>query len=262
MLLLRVDRTTLKAYTPECCSSGEKPKASTHCCGAASGSTTLRGFFGDLTLEKRDDRRDYGEIRMQAIGRVDDDILFVVYTDRGDVRHIISARRANKKERTQWHLFAERWRNPADETQNRSRQDRLDNGGRHPPSHDRGWPRPRGGRCGIYASDSAASTAQTTRYDAGTVCPRFTHSAANAAKLGAGPRPARSGRALAADHCRSQSQGGIQGTGRMIRLWRARCSAARDHQQCPSKSKSGYVNITLALTWKMIGSATSQGGIA
>jgi uncharacterized protein len=66
-------------------------------------------IFGGLTLEKQDDRRAYGEIRMQAIGRVSNDILFVVYTDRGDVRHIISARRANRKERAQWHSFAERW---------------------------------------------------------------------------------------------------------------------------------------------------------
>src|SRR5437667_3313046 len=35
------------------------------------------------TLEKEDDRRDYGEVRMQAIGQVGDDVLFVVYTDRG-----------------------------------------------------------------------------------------------------------------------------------------------------------------------------------
>jgi uncharacterized DUF497 family protein len=67
------------------------------------------GIFGDLTLEKRDDRHDYGEIRMQAIGRVGNDILFVVYTNRSDVRHIISARRANRKERNLWHSFAERW---------------------------------------------------------------------------------------------------------------------------------------------------------
>ena len=65
-------------------------------------------IFADLTLESRDDRRDYGEIRMQAIGRINNDILFVVYTDRGDVRHIISARRASKKERRLWHSFAER----------------------------------------------------------------------------------------------------------------------------------------------------------
>src|SRR3954453_2729691 len=48
-------------------------------------------IFGGLTLERQDVRRDYGETRTQAIGRVGVDILFVVYTDRGEVCHIISA---------------------------------------------------------------------------------------------------------------------------------------------------------------------------
>ncbi|MEA2976078.1 MAG: uncharacterized protein QOF19_1598 [Alphaproteobacteria bacterium] len=67
------------------------------------------GIFAGPTLERRDDRRDYGEVRMQAIGRVGDDILFVAFTDRGDVRHLISARLANRKERKLWHSFAEHW---------------------------------------------------------------------------------------------------------------------------------------------------------
>jgi uncharacterized DUF497 family protein len=66
-------------------------------------------IFADLTLERRDERRDYGEVRMEAIGRVGDDILFVVYTDRADVRRIISAPRANRKERKLWHSFAAHW---------------------------------------------------------------------------------------------------------------------------------------------------------
>jgi uncharacterized DUF497 family protein len=41
-------------------------------------------IFSGSTLEKPDNRREYGEVRIQAIGRVIDDILFVVYTDRGD----------------------------------------------------------------------------------------------------------------------------------------------------------------------------------
>jgi uncharacterized protein len=64
-------------------------------------------IFMSLTLEKRDDRRDYGEIRMQEIGRAGDDILLVVYTDRDDKRHIISARLASRKERRLWLSFAE-----------------------------------------------------------------------------------------------------------------------------------------------------------
>jgi uncharacterized DUF497 family protein len=55
-----------------------------------------------------DDRRDYGEERLIAIGEVDGDALVVVYTDRGNVRRIISARRANRKERETWQSFAGR----------------------------------------------------------------------------------------------------------------------------------------------------------
>jgi uncharacterized DUF497 family protein len=39
---------------------------------------------------------------MKAIGQVGPDILVVVYSLRGDAVRIISARRANKKERSQW----------------------------------------------------------------------------------------------------------------------------------------------------------------
>jgi uncharacterized protein len=67
-----------------------------------------RIFLGP-TLEKQDERRDYGEVRVQSIGQVGDDVLFVVYTDRGSVRHIISARLANRKERKLWHSFADPW---------------------------------------------------------------------------------------------------------------------------------------------------------
>jgi hypothetical protein len=60
-------------------------------------------------LEKQDTRQDYGEVRMQAIGETGGDLLFVVYTDRGEVRHTISARLANRKERKAWHAFAAPW---------------------------------------------------------------------------------------------------------------------------------------------------------
>ncbi|MGQ0662705.1 MAG: BrnT family toxin [Pseudomonadota bacterium] len=57
------------------------------------------GIFGGPTLEMDDERVDYGEPRIQAIGRVNDDILFVVYTWRGRERRIISARLASRRER-------------------------------------------------------------------------------------------------------------------------------------------------------------------
>jgi uncharacterized DUF497 family protein len=56
-------------------------------------------IFDGPTLEWDDVRQDYGERRIQAIGQVDEDVLFVVYTWRGAVRRIISARLANRRER-------------------------------------------------------------------------------------------------------------------------------------------------------------------
>jgi len=59
-------------------------------------------IFVGRVLTRIDDRRDYGEIRIKAIGEVDGIVLAVIYTDREDVRWIISARKANKKERELW----------------------------------------------------------------------------------------------------------------------------------------------------------------
>ena len=59
-------------------------------------------IFRGLVLEQPDVRRDYGEDRVRAIGAVEGHVLLVVYTRRGDVSRIISARPANRKERSQW----------------------------------------------------------------------------------------------------------------------------------------------------------------
>ena len=59
-------------------------------------------IFEGQTIEWPDDRVDYGEHRVRAIGGVETEILHVVYTDRGDVRRIVSARKASRRERTQW----------------------------------------------------------------------------------------------------------------------------------------------------------------
>lgn len=52
-------------------------------------------------IETIDDRIDYGEERVQVIGMARPGLLFVVYTerDKGDTYRIISARRANKREK-------------------------------------------------------------------------------------------------------------------------------------------------------------------
>lgn len=65
-------------------------------------------IFEGRVLEARDDRVDYGEDRVVAIGEADGVVMTVVYTDRQDARRIISARLANRKERQIWQSFANR----------------------------------------------------------------------------------------------------------------------------------------------------------
>ena len=64
-----------------------------------------RVFSGDR-IETIDARTDYGEVRIEAIGQVGPDVLTVIYTRRGSMLRIISARRANRKERARWHSRA------------------------------------------------------------------------------------------------------------------------------------------------------------
>ncbi len=67
----------------------------------------IRGFdfeyaakiFRRPVLERDDTRSVYGERRIQAIGCIRREVLFVVYTWRGAARRIISARPANRRER-------------------------------------------------------------------------------------------------------------------------------------------------------------------
>ena len=57
--------------------------------------------FEDIgRLRWLDNRKNYGEIRYQTIGRVLNNVLFVVYTIRNGNIRIISARKADKKERS------------------------------------------------------------------------------------------------------------------------------------------------------------------
>jgi uncharacterized DUF497 family protein len=49
-----------------------------------------------------DARRNYGEARMKALGVIEGRYFVVVFTWRGQIRHIISARRAHGKEVLRW----------------------------------------------------------------------------------------------------------------------------------------------------------------
>ena len=62
-----------------------------------------RVFEGDAFIDQEDTRRAYGELRMNAIGKVGPVMVHVTYTDRTDgVRRIIAMRAASRKERRRW----------------------------------------------------------------------------------------------------------------------------------------------------------------
>jgi hypothetical protein len=61
--------------------------------------TTASSIWGGETVEKIDGRHDYGETRIIAAGQVEGVTLVVVYTQRGESRRIISARKANFREK-------------------------------------------------------------------------------------------------------------------------------------------------------------------
>ena len=67
-----------------------------------------RHLFANLFLTVEDDRKDYGEIRYQSIGLIGSSVVMVVWTPRGTVRHIISMRHCNAKERTLYQIHLDR----------------------------------------------------------------------------------------------------------------------------------------------------------
>ena len=64
---------------------------------------TAAKIFLDPNVIEFDDRSADGELRFNAIGLVDDRMLFVTYTMRGDVVRIISARGAEPHEKRKYH---------------------------------------------------------------------------------------------------------------------------------------------------------------
>src|ERR1035437_10298873 len=79
-------------------------------------------FLGP-TLEAQDNRRDYGEVRIQAIGRAGDDILSVIYSDRGEVRRIISASSPTKRSENYGNRSSNIGANPPNEAEDRPHED-------------------------------------------------------------------------------------------------------------------------------------------
>ena len=60
------------------------------------------GVFADTTVDQDDDRFDYGERRQVSIGYLRGRMVVIVWTLRGSVYHIISMRKANKREQAEY----------------------------------------------------------------------------------------------------------------------------------------------------------------
>ena len=58
--------------------------------------------FSGATLDFQDDRKDYGETRIITVGYLQSRMIIVIWTHRGDTRHIISMRKANEREQTRF----------------------------------------------------------------------------------------------------------------------------------------------------------------
>lgn len=65
--------------------------------------SAVRRFDMDGALIAEDDREDYGEERLLAIGRLDDDLHALVFTPRPPRLRVISLRKAEKIERELYH---------------------------------------------------------------------------------------------------------------------------------------------------------------
>ena len=64
--------------------------------------------FAGRTLTVQDTRRAYGEARFQTVGFLAGRMVMVVWTPRGDARHVISMRKCNAKEQKRYsRRFAE-----------------------------------------------------------------------------------------------------------------------------------------------------------
>jgi uncharacterized DUF497 family protein len=62
-----------------------------------------RHVFASRTLDREDDRADYGEVRMQTVDYLAGRMVMVVWTPRGKAtRRIISMRKCNAKEQKRY----------------------------------------------------------------------------------------------------------------------------------------------------------------
>jgi uncharacterized protein len=58
--------------------------------------------FAGATLTLQDDRQNYGEPRFQTYGLLDRQLVMVVWTPRGEHRHVVSMRKCDAREKTRY----------------------------------------------------------------------------------------------------------------------------------------------------------------
>jgi len=58
--------------------------------------------FSGVTLTLLDDRFDYGEPRFQTYGLLGRRLVMIVWTPRGEARHVISMRKCNAREKARY----------------------------------------------------------------------------------------------------------------------------------------------------------------
>ena len=58
--------------------------------------------FAGATFDQEDDRFEYGETRIITVGYMGGRMVVLVWTARGDARHIISMRKANDREQKRY----------------------------------------------------------------------------------------------------------------------------------------------------------------
>jgi len=58
--------------------------------------------FVGVNLERPDERRDYGELRVITVGYLRGRMVIVCWTARGEARHVFSMRKANDREKAKY----------------------------------------------------------------------------------------------------------------------------------------------------------------
>jgi len=69
---------------------------------------SARELFQGKHFTDLDERVDYGEKRQISLGRIGDEVVVVVWTERSDTRRIISMRKADRDERADYNEALDR----------------------------------------------------------------------------------------------------------------------------------------------------------